>query len=328
MEQDEFSGDDKSEDADGDLAFEQFFGEADLDDAEADEAGDDSDMGDDEAADDLGGDLFGGDDAEAGEDADLGGDAEMADDAADFGDDAEGDIDAEGDTDTDIEDLKKAIEELQQEFERLQSGDAGAESDAEDFGGDDAEIADDAEGDAGDETMDFGGDAEGDDVAADDAEDAEGETAEGDDEDDFFESLDSLLADDFDDLTEGAVDDLEVVKTGNKHALIGAQSGETGGFSGNDQSPIPMVSKEKRQGGKAVQIKGSQHSGYDREQAPGTKAGTGAKAPKNIKTKATADQSKVKKSGNDAALLNQNTGFGEEGRKSPLGNMGTKSLQK
>lgn len=299
---------------DDDMSFEQYFSEKDLDDVEG--AEEDAEA----ASDDLTDDLFGGDDAE-GEEGD---------------EDAEGeeeDPDAAGDSD--IEDLKKAIEELQAEFEKLQGGDAGGEEEApeeeegDDLGGDDADMGDDAD-------FDLGGDEE----EEEEDEGGDGKTvkamvvkneSQDDDEDDedFFETLDTLLGDDFHDLSESALDDLEVVKYSNKNELVGASTGAHGEWKvTNSTSPIPQVAKDKRQGGKPVEIKQHQVVGYDRAPAPASKDGTAAKNPKNVKKKHTDGQTRVKKNGDDSALLNKNDGFGSENRKSPTSAVATKSLQK
>lgn len=65
----------------------------------------------------------------------------------------------------------------------------------------------------------------------------------------------------------------------------------------------------------AVEIKADEHSGYEREAAPGTKKPV---TPKGEIGNARKTPSAVKKGGDSSAMLNKKTGFGGDSPKSPL----------
>jgi len=170
----------EDDDADLDAADatleEEFFTEADLDDAEAadqlEDDLDDSDAGEFGAEGDMGGDDMGGDmSADAGVDMDA--DADMGDVDAD----ADADMGDEGDLSSKIDNIEDEIKSLQAEFDKIM---------AEFDGGDDM------------------GDEAGDDVAVAD------ETTVADDDG----AMDG--DDEFDDITESMVDDLKKVTVPNE----------------------------------------------------------------------------------------------------------------
>lgn len=243
-----------------DMSSEEYFSEADLDDAvDADVMDGEDELGDDDfavdAADDLEADLG---------DADLEGEADL---------DLEGeaDLDLEGDSEVDerLGDLEDQLERLTAEFEEVMSkidaeGDVDADADAdadfegeadEDLGDDvDAEFEDEGDFDAADDFVD--GD-EGDDDLADSMEDdMDDEVKEGFDEDDF------------DDITESVLADLEKVSV---TMADGKEVADGKAIATNKTSPIPQKPAGARQGGKPVQVKSDTHKGFDRESAPEVK---------------------------------------------------------
>lgn len=119
------------------------------------------------------------------------------------------------------------------------------------------------------------------------------------------------LDDDFNDLSESIVDELEKVSmpTGD-----GREQGN-GKFKQNTVSPALNTPAEKRLAGSPVKIKSSEHSGYDREAAPSTKK---IETRSNVKAKATDGQSGVKKEGDASAELNK-LSADPAGQKSLLG---------
>lgn len=124
----------------------------------------------------------------------------------------------------------------------------------------------------------------------------------GDEEDEF---------DDFNDLSESIVDELEriTMPTGD-----GREQGN-GKFKQNTVSPALNTPAEKRLAGAPVKIKSTEHSGYERETAPTPKK---IAQRSNIKATATAGQTAVKKEGDSAALLNK-LSADPAGQKSLLG---------
>jgi hypothetical protein len=120
------------------------------------------------------------------------------------------------------------------------------------------------------------------------------------------------LGDDFDDLSESIVDELErvTVATGD-----GREQGN-GKFKQNTQSILKNTPVDQRAfKGKPVQIKADEHNGYDREQAPSVKT---AEKRQNVKAKSTDGRAAVKKEGDSAAILNK-LSADPAGQKSLLG---------
>jgi hypothetical protein len=292
-------GDDQDQLESDEMTFEEYFGDDDLGDEEGTEGGDggiEDAAGD--VADELSGDGVEGDEA---------------DDAIDSGDIEGGE---ESDLAAQIEDLEARFDELQSSFDALNGEGAEAPEGDDDLGGD-------IDGDIDGEEVD------GETASADDAEGEEGEeeTTESASiygEEDVFEELDALLGADFDDLTESALDELDTVKV----TMSDAEIGKGGRVTQNNVSPMPSHPKGDRANkAKPVEVKSSQHSGYDREAAPGTKSGTGATSPRNV-NKSAPTGTKVSKEGDKSATLNSGKGFGAENNKSPLNTMGAKNMSK
>ena len=124
---------------------------------------------------------------------------------------------------------------------------------------------------------------------------------------------DELSMEDFDDLSESAVDELEkvTVATGD-----GREQGN-GKFKQNNQSIIKSHGVNDRAfKGTPVKINAKEHSGYAAEPAPSTKKL--ATSAKNVKSKGPEGQAGVKKEGDNAALLNKNSGE-DKGAQSLIG---------
>ena len=299
------------------ITTESYFTEEDLADLEDGEG--DAGEGDENpfaAADDAEGAEFGADDAEAPAD-DFGADEAGADDAAaDLGADMGAD-DMEADAGS-IESLEDKIDELTAKFEAMMDAigaddvDADADADAgADFGADDAEgevdaDAADMDADAVEDDMDG---AQEDDAAAsqdDDAEQAFGESEEGDDE--------------FDDITESIIDELEKVQVSLTTDGVEIAAGK--GFQQNKTSSIPQKSKEARQGGEPVKQKVTNHKHFNRETAPTV---ADMKARKNTLKKADSTQSKVSKEGDASAEINKIDSNGNNKSLTPGGKPGFKA---
>jgi hypothetical protein len=123
---------------------------------------------------------------------------------------------------------------------------------------------------------------------------------------------DELSMDDFDDLSESAVDELEkvTVATGD-----GREQGN-GKFKQNTKSPFnPHGVNDRAFKGTPVKINAKEHSGYAAEPAPSTKKL--ATSAKNVKSKGEEGRTGVKKEGDSAALLNK--GGEDSGAKSLIG---------
>jgi hypothetical protein len=123
---------------------------------------------------------------------------------------------------------------------------------------------------------------------------------------------DELSMEDFDDLSESAVDELEkvTVATGD-----GREQGN-GKFKQNTQSIIKSHGVNDRAfKGTPVKINAKEHSGYAAEPAPSTKKL--ATSAKNVKSKGEEGRTGVKKEGNPAALINK--GGEDSGAKSLIG---------
>lgn len=252
------------EDQDG---GEQFFTEADLADAETDGAV--ADLGDDlgevpEVTD--GGDL--GDDSLDDGSADLGGD-DLGD--APLADAGEGDVAAE------MDDFEKELADLQAKFDSMVAQMDGTD-DVSDTDGDMGDMG--GEGDDLGDTQDFGG--EGDDASGD------GEAVED--------------GDDYDDITESIVDELQKITTPNVEGK-GAngeqlQHNKASLITSSKGTASPQMSKQ------------SQHKGFARETAPGTDPLKGGKtvsnpSVRNVRNSADTGNSKVSKEGDASATLNK-----------------------
>ena len=276
------------------ITTESYFTEedlADLEGADSDEGADEGDAG--EAGD------FGGDNAGEGEEGD---DAGEAGDLGDFGGDEgeEGDLgaegaDEEGSDEERIDHLEDQVEKLVAEFEAMMDA-IGDEGDAAQ-GAEDAldDGSDDFGNEGGDEgSEDFGGD----DFGAGDEEDAEAvsDDMEGTDEEPAMEGADE---DEFDDITESIIDELEKVQVSlDDGKEVGA--GKT--IQQNRSSIGLQKSKDARQGGAPIKMKQSQHKGFERETAPSVE--TMKPRRNNVKT-ADAALSKVSKEGNKSAEINK-----------------------
>jgi len=243
---------------------EQFFTEADLADAETDGAV--ADLGDDlgEVPEVTdGGDL--GDDSLDGS-ADLGGD-DLGD--APLADAGEGDVAAE------MDDFEKELADLQAKFDSMV---------AQMDGNDDVS---DTDGDMGD----MGGDT--DEVPSNefDGDDASGDGGEG-----------NMDGDDYDDITESIVDELQKITTPNVEGK-GAngeqlQHNKASLITSSKGTASPQMSKQ------------SQHKGFARETAPGTDPLKGGKtvsnpSVRNVRNSADTGNSKVSKEGDASATLNK-----------------------
>lgn len=298
------------------ITTESYFTEEDLADLEdgdgSEEAGEENPFA---AADDAEGDEF-GDDAAGADDAagDLGADlgADDADVAADdFGGD---DMGAEADAGS-IESLEDKIDELTAKFEAMMDA-IGADDAEGDFDADTDMQADDAEGDFGADTEvdadSVEDDMDGADAQADDAEqqddDAEqfGESEEGDDE--------------FDDINESIIDELEKIQVSLTTDGVEIAAGKS--FQQNKTSSIPQKSKEARQGGEPVKQKVTNHKHFNRETAPTV---SDMKARKNTLKKADSTQSKVSKEGDASAEINKIDSNGNNKSLTPGGKPGFKA---
>jgi hypothetical protein len=288
------------ESMENELAIDEMFSEDDLSD----------DMGDGEQIDEFATDdeesqapAFGTDDAVAGDE---------------FGAEGEEGLEGEGEPET-IEDrvtgLEAELQSLAAEFDAMMNGDE--EGDTDEFG---------AEGE--EETVEEGtveivahNDGEIDITATTDDDELGGDTSmgmgmdAGFGGDDLGSDLgdDELNMDDFDDLSESAVDDLEkvTVATGD-----GREQGN-GKFKQNTQSIIkshPVGDRAFK--GTPVKINAKEHSGYAAEPSPSSKKL--ATSAKNVKSKGEEGQAGVKKEGDTAALLNKNSGE-DKGAQSLIG---------
>ena len=298
------------------ITTESYFTEEDLADLEdgdgSEEAGEENPFAaaDDAEGDEFGDDAAGADDAAGDLGADLGaGDADAA--ADDFGGDDMGD---EADAGS-IESLEDKIDELTAKFEAMMDA-IGADDAEGDFDADADMQADDAEGDFGADTEvdadSVEDDMDGADAQADDAEqqddDAEqfGESEEGDDE--------------FDDINESIIDELEKIQVSLTTDGVEIAAGKS--FQQNKTSSIPQKSKEARQGGEPVKQKVTNHKHFNRETAPTV---SDMKARKNTLKKADSTQSKVSKEGDASAEINKIDSNGNNKSLTPGGKPGFKA---
>jgi hypothetical protein len=250
--------------------------------------------GGDEATDDLGG--------ETGDDMDGVDDEEGLDipDADGEEGSEEPDLDGETGDDNDPEALEDQVEDLEAELADLKDqlkafidGDEGSEEGSEDDS--EADEAGDHEEPDGDE------DAEG--------EEPDSEADGDDDADDVEESFD------FSDLEESF--QLELIKD---PGLSGSKEvGATGAsVNVNSTSPIPQKKTTERVGGKTVEIKSTQHKGYEREVAP--KVSDKNPLRNQSVGNAMRDYTPISKEGDKSAVLNKKgDGFGSDSPKSPIG---------
>lgn len=242
-------------------------------------------------------------------DGEEGGEAAAADDI-----DAtlDGSEEGEGAGDVTLQDLAQDFEKLKAEFDALLS----QEVQEPEHAGLEAEIGRDVDGDG--EISGEAGDGE---EEAEAGEEEEGEVEESvfeAKEDDEEEEVDeSFNLDEFLDLEESF--QLEAVP--NPKVAGNKEIGDGGTIALNDQSPI--VSKkgtERAFAGKPVEVKSTQHKGYERETAPTVKQQSILKNQvKNSKDKLEP----VKQGGDKGALLNSEQGFGKENVVSPIGSGAT-----
>lgn len=266
------------------IESEEYYGDADLN-----EAGDE-----DEAEADMDADAeVAGDEAEMG---DMGDEAEMSADMGDMG--GEPAIE-EVPVEDKVEDLEAQLASLKAEFDKLM----GVEEveHGEDFNADGA-----IEGDM-DGMDDMGADdqfaAEG--VFESEEDDAE-DLDEAKEEDDDAEELDE----DFQDLEES----FELEKVKNPDMSEGSEAGDGGKVAVSKDSPIPQKKTTDRVGGNAVEMKGKTHKGYAREASPAVNS---KPILKNQVKNAKADLEAVKPEGDKSALLNK--GPAADKGKSPIG---------
>ncbi len=196
----------------------------------------------------------------------------------------------EASADERIEDLEDQIEKLTAEFEAMMDAISDEGSEAEDLGAD-------AEEDLGDE---------GEEGAAveDDMDGAEDEEP----------AMESDEGDEFDDITESIVAELEKVS-------VSLEDGHEIGAGGKIErksvgAAIPQKNKDARQGGQPIKMKQDAHKGFERETAP--KVDSMPVRRNNVKGNATTSLQKVSKEGDKSAELNKLSS--ENGnQKSPLG---------
>lgn len=196
----------------------------------------------------------------------------------------EDDMDSdEDDSDTDmsseerIDSLEDQIEKLTAEFEAILDA----------IGDDDSEEGEE-EHDSEEHDSD---DVDSDEVDSDEVEDF--------DDADMEEMPESEMYEDFNDLTESIIDELEKVKVSLED---GKEIGTGSKIDQNTGAAIPQKNKEARMGGEPIKMKSAEHKGYARETAPATKD-----MPKrrNTRPAATAGMDKVSKEGNKSAEINK-----------------------
>jgi hypothetical protein len=221
-------------------------------------------------------------------------------------DDLENSLD-DGET-TSLQDLAQDFEKLKAEFDALLAQEEGEEEHQEDdFSSDD--LGDSEGSEVEDSETDISDDeSQEDDFSGDDLGDEENESE--DKEDDVEEAFDF---DEFDDLEESF--QLETVP--NPKISGDKEIGEGGKLSVNTVSPIPQRKGADRAfKGTPVEVRSTQHNGYNQETPPTVKSGTLLKNQvKNAKT----NLETVTKDGSKSALLNSKDGFGSENAVSPIG---------
>lgn len=189
-------------------------------------------------------------------------------------------------------DLEAVMDNLKAEFAALMGGE---------------EVADDSDMDA-DFDMDAAPEAG---VEADlDLEAGEPEVEESVFEAEEEEELEE--GDEFADLEESF--DLETVA--DPAMADGKEVGKGGKVTQNTKSPLPSHKVSDRAfKGEPVEIKATEHKGFEREAAPEVKA---KPLLKNQVKKATDGRPEVSKEGDKSAMLNKKDGFGSDSPKSPL----------
>lgn len=191
---------------------------------------------------------------------DFGAEDDLADedmDTVDMDDDLGAELDAHEEEDQELADevdeLSAKLAELEAKFAEL----SGEDDDME--GDDDFAPMDDDTGVSNDMEDDFGGD-----------------------------EFDAEDEDDFDRLGESVTSELEKVSVTMQD---GDEVAAGGKITQNKTSPIPQKKIGERQGGKPVELKSSNHSGFERETAPTV---ADMKKRRNTMKKATEQQSSVK----------------------------------
>jgi len=237
-----------------------------------------------------------GEGLEGSEDGSEGGE-EGTDDAG-ASDDLSGDLNAEEplsveELTSEVRDIQADMAQMTAEFEKLMGAEAGEEEHEGEFGGDD-------EGEEGNLDEPLTGD----------------DGLEGEPEEESFQF------EEFEDLDESF--ELEPVKVEIK---AGKEIGQGPTLKQNSQSPIPQEKVDNRAfKGKPVQIKATEHSGYEREASPSVKEmpqrKNQVKSSKNVLT------TKDKEGGSEgkSALINKTEQeFGGPNDKSPIGSKGSRT---
>lgn len=262
------------------ITAESYFTEDDLSDLTDEDNGEgEEDFGAEDGAegegqdDDFGG--IQGSDEEGDMDADMDGDMEM-----DADQDIEGDLDS---TDEKIDHLTDQIDKLTAEFAAMM-----------DAIGDEGEGMDDAEGDADGE--DFGA---GDDFDGMDGEE-EGEADGVADDMDGAEEEPAMEDEEYDDITESIIDELEKVSVSLED---GHEIGTGKSFTQNRGAALQQKGKDARQGGAPIKMKQDAHKGFERETAPAVD--TLKPRRNNVKSDKTVLAQKVSKEGDKSAELNK-----------------------
>lgn len=316
------SGDEALLESFDEVGLDEMFSEDDLSGLEDDSAGDEfagDDMGGvDDAAGDVAGDDLGG---EAGLGDDLTGEEPVGDELGgdDMGDEF-GDDDMGGEQAT-LDSIEAKLEDLQAQFDAIVGGEGG-----DDMGGDldgEGDLGDDMGDEFGGEDDTFGGDVDGEPSAEESEEDAESfeddmDSAPAEDEavaeefkpfkkkgekkDDCADEEKCNEDEEFDDITESIVSELEKVMVTMSD---GKEIGSGKSFSQNTKSPALQKKPNPMTDGKPVKIKAEEHKGFERETSPAVKD---MKKRKNTKTKADQGQSSVSKEGDKSALINKTPG--------------------
>lgn len=280
------------------ITTESYFTEDDLSDLE-DGEGEGGEADADGAADmpgedDLAGDDFGGQDDDGHEAGDEFGAEDSVDDAE--GLEADGEIEGEVEsTEEKLDNLSDQIEKLTAEFEAMMDaiGDGQDLGGEDDLAGDDDFGGDDVGGDQMDDAGDFGGEMHGDEEDADAVED----DMDGTDEEPAMEGAES---DEYDDITESIIDELEKVTVSLDSD--GKEVGDGGSITQNKGASIPQKNKDARQGGAPIKMKQDAHKGFERETAPSVET---LKPRRNNVKSSDAALSKVSKEGDKSAEINK-----------------------
>lgn len=219
---------------------------------------DDEEVSTDDAADSLGDDM--GAHADAGDDAEADADFSADDADADVDADAEDTEGSEGDVDDRLDDLESQLDELTAEFERMMAEIDGEGSDDDDVLGADSEVETDVDGDSEESTME--------------------------------ESLDH---EDFDDISEAIIDELEKIKTVNT-------DGREAGNKTITQNGKSLPTVRDKVAGHPIKTKNVTHKGFERETAPSSD-----RLPKGRNTQDHADSKlkPVSKEGDASAEINK-----------------------